>query len=305
MDKCVLEYGMIIMFIIIIYLFINLKKCIKKTETKENFALSTEDLSLVRNEINRIYNMDVEAIRNLGAISKSLLTGTNTFTPSTTGTPGDLTIPADNTKFLGNIKVTGNTEITGNTKVSNITGDTKITGKLSVTENITGNLKGNVTGKLTSPNGNYTLNISDDGKLSILNGTSKTTMEIDSELIIKCNDTGDQVRIGKNTNGYGTNGTKSNVGIFSENKSNGSFSSLQVNNFAFGKTTATGEVTGMVPNTEFDYIASNLRSSAFVNKDFSGHMNMMWDDRKMYFTHMFNGKRNNSEYGSWPSTDNY
>ena len=89
MDKCVLEYGMIIMFIIIIYLFINLKKCLKKTETKENFALSTEDLSLVRNEINRIYNMDVESIRNLGAISKSLLTGTNTFTPSTTGTPGD------------------------------------------------------------------------------------------------------------------------------------------------------------------------------------------------------------------------
>ena len=111
MDKCVLEYGMIIMFIIIIYLFINLKKCIKKTETKENFALSTDDLSMVRNEINRIYNMDVEAIRNLGAISKSLLTGTNTFTPSTTGTPGDLTIPADNTKLLGNVEIIGQLKI--------------------------------------------------------------------------------------------------------------------------------------------------------------------------------------------------
>ena len=300
---------MIIMFIIIIYLFINLKKCIKKTETKENFALSTDDLSMVRNEINRIYNMDVEAIRNLGAISKSLLTGTNTFTPSTTGTPGDLTIPADNTKFLGNIKVTGNSEITGNTKVtgnSDITGDTKITGKLSVTENITGNLKGNVTGKLTSPNGNYTLNISDDGKLSILNGTSKTTMVIDSELIIKCNDdTGYQVRIGKNTNGYGSNGTKFNVGIFSENKSNGSFGSLQVNNFAFGKTTATGDVTGMSPNKEYDFIVSNLRSSAFLTKDFSGHMNMMLDNGWVYWTHMYNGQRHYTNYGYLPSKEIY
>ena len=110
-----MEYGMIILFIIVIYLVINQNKMSKN---KENFALSPEDLSSVRNEINRIYNMDVEAIRNLGAISKSLLTGTNTFTPSTTGTPGDLTIPADNTKFLGTIKVSGNSEITGDTKVT-------------------------------------------------------------------------------------------------------------------------------------------------------------------------------------------
>ena len=115
MGKCAMEYGMIILFIIVIYLVINQNKMSKN---KENFALSPEDLSSVRNEINRIYNMDVEAIRNLGAISKSLLTGTNTFTPSTTGTPGDLTIPADNTKFLGNIKVSGNSEITGDTKVT-------------------------------------------------------------------------------------------------------------------------------------------------------------------------------------------
>ena len=115
MGKCAMEYGMIILFIIVIYLVINQNKMSKN---KEHFALSPEDLSSVRNEINRIYNMDVEAIRNLGAISKSLLTGTNTFTPSTTGTPGDLTIPADNTKFLGTIKVSGNSEITGDTKVT-------------------------------------------------------------------------------------------------------------------------------------------------------------------------------------------
>ena len=90
---------MIFMFIIIIFLVINQRKI----SNKENFALSSEDLSAVRNEINRIYDMDVEAIRNLGHISKSLLTGTNTFTPTTTGTPGTLTIPANHTIIGGGI----------------------------------------------------------------------------------------------------------------------------------------------------------------------------------------------------------
>ena len=92
-NSCVTNYAMIFMFIIIIFLVINQKKISKK----ENFALSSEDLTAVRNEINRIYDMDVEAIRNLGHISKSLLTGTNTFTATATGTPGELKIPADRT----------------------------------------------------------------------------------------------------------------------------------------------------------------------------------------------------------------
>ena len=56
MGKCAMEYGMIILFIIVIYLVINQNKMSKN---KENFALSPEDLSSVRNEINSIYNMDV------------------------------------------------------------------------------------------------------------------------------------------------------------------------------------------------------------------------------------------------------
>ena len=55
--------------------------------------------------------MDVEAIRNLGAISKSLLTGTN-YHSTTVGTPGTLTIPANSTVFQGNIKVDGKIEFT-------------------------------------------------------------------------------------------------------------------------------------------------------------------------------------------------
>jgi hypothetical protein len=56
--------------------------------------------------------MDVEAIRNLGSISKSLLTGTN-YHSTTVGTPGQLTIPADNTVFSGNLTVTGNVTFLG------------------------------------------------------------------------------------------------------------------------------------------------------------------------------------------------
>ena len=111
-------YAMSFMFIIIIFLVINQKNISKN---KENFALSSDDLSTVRTEINRIYDMDVEAIRNLGHISKSLLTGTNTFTTSTTGTPGELTIPADTTTFQGAVKI-GNLTINadGSIKIGNL-----------------------------------------------------------------------------------------------------------------------------------------------------------------------------------------
>ena len=101
---CTRDIGMIIMFIIIIFLVIKIQNLSKN---KEKFALTSDDLSMVRSEINRIYDMDVEAIRNLGAISKSLLTGTNTFTASTTGTPGTLTIPANNTILQGGLTVNG------------------------------------------------------------------------------------------------------------------------------------------------------------------------------------------------------
>ena len=104
-NSCITNYAMIFMFIIIIFLVINQRKI----SNKENFALSSDDLSAVRNEINRIYDMDVEAIRNLGHISKSLLTGTNTFTASATGTPGELKIPADRTILQGAVRLENST----------------------------------------------------------------------------------------------------------------------------------------------------------------------------------------------------
>ena len=58
----------------------------------ENF--SGDQLSTIKEEINKQYNMDIEAIRNLGAISKSLLTGRN-YHSTNTATPGTLTIPGN------------------------------------------------------------------------------------------------------------------------------------------------------------------------------------------------------------------
>jgi hypothetical protein len=58
-------------------------------------------------QVNKIYDIDVDAIRNLGAISKSLLTGKN-YHKNTAGTgePGILTIPA-NVVIEGTLTVTG------------------------------------------------------------------------------------------------------------------------------------------------------------------------------------------------------
>ena len=58
-------------------------------------GLDAKTFTAIKQEINRQYNMDIEAIRNLGAISKSLLTGKNYHNVSANGNPGTLTIPAD------------------------------------------------------------------------------------------------------------------------------------------------------------------------------------------------------------------
>ena len=50
----------IFMFLLIIFMFIKIQK-LSKNNIKETF--STDDLAKVRTEINKIYDMDVEAIR--------------------------------------------------------------------------------------------------------------------------------------------------------------------------------------------------------------------------------------------------
>lgn len=66
--------------------------CKSKNNNIENF--SGDQLSTIKEEINKQYNMDIEAIRNLGAISKSLLTGKN-YHSTNTATSGTLTIPGN------------------------------------------------------------------------------------------------------------------------------------------------------------------------------------------------------------------
>ena len=112
------DVAMIILFLIVIFLVIKIQK-LSKNNIKENF--SSDDLAKVRTEINKIYDMDVEAIRNLGHISKSLLTGTN-YHSTAPGTPGDLTIPADNTKFKGKVSVDGGIRLENSSWGKAITG---------------------------------------------------------------------------------------------------------------------------------------------------------------------------------------
>jgi microcystin-dependent protein len=106
----------LIFFIIIIIIYQSMQINNIKNSKQENFT--SDELSSVRNEINKIYNMDVEAIRNLGTISKSLLTGTN-YHSTEVGTPGDLTIPADNTIFKGDMKINGGITVDGPINFSN------------------------------------------------------------------------------------------------------------------------------------------------------------------------------------------
>ena len=76
-----------------------------------------DQVKVIRDEINRQYNMDIESIRNLGAISKSLLSGTNYHTINPTN-PGTLTIPAD-TIIEGNNTIKGDFVVDGNLSFTN------------------------------------------------------------------------------------------------------------------------------------------------------------------------------------------
>jgi hypothetical protein len=100
----------IILIIAVIYIIAS-KKNDRENATNTAAIITDSQLTAINNQISQIYNMDVEAIRNLGAISKSLLTGTN-YHSTTVGVPGELTIPADNTVFTGGIIVNGKIEFT-------------------------------------------------------------------------------------------------------------------------------------------------------------------------------------------------
>jgi hypothetical protein len=99
-----LDINTIVLFIVVIAVLYILYKISKH---EEHFADPTAlTIDNIRDEINKQYNMDIEAMRNLGAISKSLLTGTN-YHSTTVGTPGTLTIPADNTNLMGSLTLNG------------------------------------------------------------------------------------------------------------------------------------------------------------------------------------------------------
>ncbi len=143
-------------------------------------------------------------------------------------------------------------------------------------------------GNITAGDINVTGNISVTGD-AIITGTSNTGTN--------------RVRIGVNKNGDGATSTLKNIGIYSEDKTSNTIGKLQVNNFELGRKEASGDVTGMTPDKKYDYVRSNLKSSAFINKDQTGTMNLMWNDSKLYTTWLFNNSRHSSTYGNERSSD--
>ena len=109
---------LLITFCLIIFQIKYIKKFnleINKLKNNEKFTETEEDKQIreiVINTVDQVYNMDTEAIRNLGAISKSILTGKNYHNLSESVTPGKLVIPA-NVEIKGSLNITANTGIQG------------------------------------------------------------------------------------------------------------------------------------------------------------------------------------------------
>lgn len=108
------NYSILILFVMVIFLFNKVNMLEKKNiENFNNNKLieHTTNTDNIKTLINEQYNIDIEAIRNLGAISKSLLTGKNYHnTNPGENNEGTLIIPA-NVTIQGNVKILGHTNI--------------------------------------------------------------------------------------------------------------------------------------------------------------------------------------------------
>ena len=106
---------LLVTFCLVIFVFQhvqNLNKRVKMLESnKEKFTSITQEIrEEIMNAVDRTYNMDTEAIRNLGAISKSILTGKNYHNLDGNVTPGKLVIPA-NVEIEGELTVRKRLEV--------------------------------------------------------------------------------------------------------------------------------------------------------------------------------------------------
>ncbi len=218
-----------------------------------------------------------------------------------------------NKQLLSNEAVQNIAKVYADTKSISAFNNIKVTGT------IFGKLTGDTTGRLFSPDNKFSLDLDNSGNLSLFSGTNKvgkfvlldTTTNIanvDGDLVVKGKDnSGDNiVRIGKNAYGDGATSTKTNVGIFAEHKTTNAIGKLQVNNFELGRKKASDTHTSnMAHDKNYDYIRSNLKNSAFNNKDNTGVLNMHWSDGNVYWTLLANNARTwNDEWGYLASSDN-
>ena len=170
---------MIILSIIVIIMFFQIQKLSKNNNYEDitNTAITDAQLTSINNQISQIYNMDVEAIRNLGAISKSLLTGTN-YHSTTVGTPGTLTIPADTTQFKGTVNIDNNLTVNNNLTVDGevkILDNLTVDGEVKVLDNLTVDGKVKVLDNLTV-DGNVTTKLVDSTEIKYTKLTSNNAV---------------------------------------------------------------------------------------------------------------------------------
>ncbi len=261
----------IVVIILLVYLLIKNKE-----------GLQVVSAPILSNEV--VPTLSNEAIQSISSVYANT-TGTAVFNKL----KGKLM--SNDSKFIFGFDTSGNLCIYDdkNNKISTIVVKDN-SGNINNINNI--NLTGNINGVNDI---NATGNINSTGNLSvtgdaIITGTGNTGTN--------------RIRIGVNKNGDGATSTLKNIGIYSEDKTSNTIGKLQVNNFELGrKEVGGGYDSGMKPDKKYDYIRSNLKNSAFNNKDHSGLFNMLWTNGGLYLTHLFNNKRNDGYFSYYESND--
>jgi len=143
---CIKDIILFILIFVICYLMIKLpgsnnnNKIDNNNNNKiDNFASTSSGISQIQSNVDtifdNIYNIDVESMKNLGFLSKTLLTGSGYYidnsdpAPSLTQSTGTLSLPTlpvensltlpGNTIFEGSLNIDGNVTLNGDLSVEN------------------------------------------------------------------------------------------------------------------------------------------------------------------------------------------
>ena len=134
---CIKDIILFFLIFVIFYLMIKLPG--PNNNKIDNFASTSSGISQIQSNVDtifdNIYNIDVESMKNLGFLSKTLLTGSGYYidnsdpAPSLTQSTGTLSLPTlpvensltlpGNTIFEGSLNIDGNVTLNGDLSVEN------------------------------------------------------------------------------------------------------------------------------------------------------------------------------------------